>query len=108
VPFIPDDADADDSCVWVGLHLLCGMIAERMAGRTGPETEAAALSVRDSLVSIYERIGNPAVKFFFFQILRDAVLQVDEPLRPALSSVFDAALRTGVADAQAKLARYFK
>lgn len=107
-PFIPDGADADDACVWVGMHLLCGMIAERMAGRTGQDSDDAALSVRDSLVSIYERIGNPAVKFFFFQILRDAVLQVDEPLRPSMSSVFDAALRTGVAEAQAKLTRYFK
>lgn len=106
--FIPAGADADEARVWEGLHLLFGLMADRLSQRPPEETDELALRTARELVGLYEQVSNPAVKFFYFHILQAATEQPVGPAGAAMPGLFNPALRAGVAGAEKKLARYFK
>ena len=104
--FVPAGAGADDARVWRGLHLLFGLLADRLSQRPEEETHDPALRVSAELVSLYEAVENPVVKYFYFHILQYAVDQPVGAAGAAMSLRFNPALRKGSAAAEKQLARY--
>jgi len=104
--FVPEGSDADEARAWQGLHVVFGLLADRLSHRPEEEITDPALRAGEHLTALYDAVENPVVKYFYFHILQYAVEQPVGPAGMAMSARFNPAIRKGAAEAGRRLARY--